>query len=174
MTKNWIYFHINLCFILSITGLISCSENSTVRICEPTLSQGCPKNQRCTLNDAAKPVCRSVADPASAKGIDQRCDQAEDCLSGLGCIRRFGVKVCAQFCTKDEELKVTYSCQNGSQESKDWIAQQSEIRQSIVESQLCALQTIRPDISLCIAPCVPGCAGGGLARVRSRLPLPPR
>jgi hypothetical protein len=164
MIKDLIFFQISLCIIFSMTVLIACSENSTIRICEPTLSQGCPKNKRCTLNDSSKPVCRSIADPTNAKGIDESCEQAEDCLSGLGCIRRFGVKVCAQFCTKDEDLKVTYSCQNGSQESKDWIAEQSELRQTIVELQLCALQTIRPDISLCIAPCVPGAdtfAAGG-------------
>ena len=124
-------------WLILVGFVVGACDNKRIRICEPISNKGCTQQERCTLDATTTPVCKPLADSMNAKGIDQLCDQSEECLAGLACIKRLGIKVCAQLCTQDKDVRARYSCNNLSKSTRDWVQTQGKNRQEAIDHQLC-------------------------------------
>ena len=124
--------------------LWGCGEASRGRDCEPVRQTGCEGDRVCAVAANGTPTCFApVATPAQE---GERCEAADACDAGLGCVRVAGVARCLRFCAPSEDTDDA-PCLEGAVPPGDHPHSQQARCLSVVVD--------RPDIGVCVLPCHP-------------------
>lgn len=115
--------------------LLSCQEQSSERVCEPSTQEGCPEGFHCTLNALGNADCYPI--PEEPILIGERCRQSEECEQGASCIMNHTEARCHLFCSTENQKLGRQQCQ-----------------QRLGDISECKLMVNkREDLGLCTMPC---------------------